>query len=177
MVGAEPDNLAYACVFCNRAKGSDIGSGVQGTGAYVRFFHPRVDRWVEHFTLDGVIIAALSDIREVTSRILAFNTSERLLERQVLRGRGPVSQRRGTCADNQFRLIWVPAWPHVRAQPFDPLPQPVPDLTGKARRHLVLQTWARNPDGALREKFERRTPGTGVSYSGLRSYVWFSPDR
>ena len=85
---AEPDNLAYACVFCNRAKGSDIGSGVQGTGAYVRFFHPRVDRWVEHFTLDGVIIAALSDIGEVTSRILAFNTSERLLERQVLRDVG-----------------------------------------------------------------------------------------
>ena len=54
----------------------------------MRFFHPRVDRWVEHFTLDGVIIAALSDIGEVTSRILAFNTSERLLERQVLRDVG-----------------------------------------------------------------------------------------
>ena len=85
------DNLAYACAFCNRAKGSDIGSMVQGTGAYVRFFNPRRDRWAEHFRLDGVLIAALSDIGDVTGRILAFNTAERLLERQVLRevGRYP----------------------------------------------------------------------------------------
>ena len=88
---AEADNLAYACAFCNRAKGSDIGSVVQATGAYVRFFHPRLDRWAEHFRLDGVVIRALSGIGEVTGRILAFNASERLLERQVLRevGRYP----------------------------------------------------------------------------------------
>ena len=34
----EADNLAYACAFCNRAKGSDIGSIVQATETYVRFF-------------------------------------------------------------------------------------------------------------------------------------------
>ena len=87
----DADNLAYACAFCNRAKGSDIGSVVQGTGLYVRFFHPRLDRWTEHFRLDDVMIRALSDIGEVTARLLAFNTGERLLERQVLRevGRYP----------------------------------------------------------------------------------------
>jgi 5-methylcytosine-specific restriction endonuclease McrA len=42
-------NLAYACAFCNRAKGSDIGSIVPGTGHFVRFFNPRTDRWAEHF--------------------------------------------------------------------------------------------------------------------------------
>lgn len=82
--GGEADNLAYACAFCNRAKGSGIGSVVQGTGAYVRFFHPRLGRWAEHFRLDGVLIVDLSDIGEVTGPILAFNISERLLERQVL---------------------------------------------------------------------------------------------
>lgn len=87
----EADNLAYACVFCNRSKGSDIGSVLRTTGTYVRFFHPRHDRWAEHFGLDGVVITALSHVGEVTSRILAFNTGERLLERQVLRevGRYP----------------------------------------------------------------------------------------
>ena len=86
----EADNLAYACAFCNRAKGS-IGSVLRRTGAYVRFFHPRLDRWTEHFGLDGVTITALSDVGEVTRRILAFNTDERLLERQILRevGRYP----------------------------------------------------------------------------------------
>ena len=56
-----------------------------GTGTYVRFFNPRTDRWAEHFTLDGVLILAHSDIGEVTARILEFNHSDRLLERQVLR--------------------------------------------------------------------------------------------
>jgi hypothetical protein len=80
----DAENLAYACAFCNRAKGSDIGSIVLSTGRFVRFFNPRTDRWAEHFTLDGVTIVSLSDIGEVTARILAFNDSDRLLERQTL---------------------------------------------------------------------------------------------
>ena len=80
----DAENLAYACAFCNRAKGSDIGSIVPRTGRFVRFFNPRTDRWAEHFTLDGVTIVALSEIGEVTARILDFNNSDRLLERQTL---------------------------------------------------------------------------------------------
>ena len=87
----EADNLAYACAFCNRSKGSDIGSIVQRTGVFVRFFNPRTDLWVEHFALDGVVIVTLSDIGEVTARILDFNNSDRLFERQTLQviGRYP----------------------------------------------------------------------------------------
>jgi len=84
----EADNLAYACVFCNHAKGSDIGSIVRRTGNFSRFFNPRTDRWAEHFALDGVTIIPLSDIGEVTARILDFNNSDRLLERQVLHAVG-----------------------------------------------------------------------------------------
>jgi HNH endonuclease len=87
----DAENLAYACAFCNRAKGSDIGSIVLDTGRFVRFFNPRTDCWAEHFALDGVTIVPLSDIGEVTSRILAFNDSDRLFERQTLQtvGRYP----------------------------------------------------------------------------------------
>ncbi|OLE65293.1 MAG: HNH endonuclease [Cyanobacteria bacterium 13_1_40CM_2_61_4] len=84
----EADNLAYACAFCNRSKGSDIGSIVQRTGVFVRFFNPRTDLWAEHFTLDGVAIMTLSDIGEVTARILDFNNSDRLFERQTLQAIG-----------------------------------------------------------------------------------------
>lgn len=84
----EADNLAYACAFCNRSKGSDIGSIVPRTGAFVRFFNPRTDHWAEHFVLDGVTIVALSDIGGGTARILDFNNSERLFERQTLRAIG-----------------------------------------------------------------------------------------
>ena len=40
----EEKNLAYACLPCNRHKGSDIGSILGETGQLVRFFNPRVDR-------------------------------------------------------------------------------------------------------------------------------------
>jgi hypothetical protein len=77
-------NLAYACFFCNRDKGSDIGSIVWETGAFVRFFNPRTDSWAEHFRLNGVIIEPLSNIGQATARILGFDESERILERQEL---------------------------------------------------------------------------------------------
>jgi hypothetical protein len=77
-------NLAMACVFCNQAKGSDVGSIFWDTGTFVRFFNPRVDRWSEHFHLKGYRIETLTEIGAVTARILQFNTIERLLERQAL---------------------------------------------------------------------------------------------
>ncbi len=82
------ENLAYACAFCNRAKGSDIGSIVWRSRAFSRFLHPRTDRWAEHFVLDGVTIIPLSDIGEATARILDFNNPDRVLERQTVHGIG-----------------------------------------------------------------------------------------
>lgn len=82
------DNLALACTFCNRFKGSDIGSIVWSTGTFSRFFNPRLDRWSDHFALNGVTIIALSAVGEVTARILDFNGKDRLLERQILQAIG-----------------------------------------------------------------------------------------
>ncbi len=81
----EADNLAYACAVCNQAKGSDIGSLHWESGAFVRFFDPRKDRWAEHFSLSGCRIEGLTPIGSVTARILDFNNSERVLEREALR--------------------------------------------------------------------------------------------
>ncbi|AFZ15436.1 HNH endonuclease [Crinalium epipsammum PCC 9333] len=78
------ENLAYACLFCNLNKGSDLGSIIWRTGELVRFFNPRRDRWGEHFRLEGAMIQPLTDIGEVTARIFQFNSSDRLIERQVL---------------------------------------------------------------------------------------------
>src|SRR5947209_8003864 len=49
----DADNLAYACVFCNQAQGSDVGSIHGETKTFVRFFNPRQDRWADHFALVG----------------------------------------------------------------------------------------------------------------------------
>ena len=84
----EEDNLALACVVCNRAKGSDIGSTDWRTNTFVRFYNPRTDRWAEHFTLNQVRIVSLTDVARVTERLLQFNVRERLLEREILQAIG-----------------------------------------------------------------------------------------
>ena len=80
---SDADNLAYACVLYNRAKGSDVGS-ISRAGEFIRFFNPRTDRWAEHFRLDGPMIQPLTPIGEVTTRILGFNDTERLHEREEM---------------------------------------------------------------------------------------------
>jgi hypothetical protein len=88
------DNLAYSCMFCNQSKGSDIGSIHWQTGEFVRFFNPRRERWGEHFSLRGNMIDSRTKIGEATARILGFNRSARLEERQILRdiGRYPTAE-------------------------------------------------------------------------------------
>lgn len=95
------DNLAHACTFCNRNKGSDVGSILAAARPqdrhFVRFFNPRIDRWADHFRLDGIIITPLTAIGSVTANILGFNHIDRLLERQELQELGrypaPAAQR------------------------------------------------------------------------------------
>lgn len=94
------DNLAFACVFCNLQKGTDLGSLVWRTGELVRFFNPRRELWAEHFRLDEARIEPLTDIGEVTARIFGFNSEERILERQMFMEAGrypsPAAMRRMT---------------------------------------------------------------------------------
>ena len=82
----EPENLALACFFCNRNKGSDLGS-IRSTDdpVFVRFFNPRTDVWSDHFEYDALRrILSKTDIGQVTARIFGFNNENRLLERQAL---------------------------------------------------------------------------------------------
>lgn len=81
---SEPENLALACVFCNRYKGSDIASLNLQTNELIRFYNPRIDRWREHFRLNGIVIESLTDTGEATSRILQMNHDDQLLEREAL---------------------------------------------------------------------------------------------
>jgi hypothetical protein len=84
----DADNLAYACVFCNRSKGADLGSVAHSSGDFVRFFNPRSDKWTDHFRLQRERIEPLTEIGEVTVQILDLNSVERLLERESLLATG-----------------------------------------------------------------------------------------
>jgi len=79
-----PDNLANTCFFCNQFKGSDIGSVLLPDMELIRFYHPRKDVWQEHFELENGLIQPLTNIGEVTAKILKFNDVDRIIERRLL---------------------------------------------------------------------------------------------
>lgn len=85
---SELDNLAYACVLCNRRKGTDIASVEPQSGKVVRLFNPRQDRWSDHFQIDEEIIEPRTPIGGVTARLLRLNTAERIAERRILQALG-----------------------------------------------------------------------------------------
>lgn len=78
------DNLAYACVLCNRSKGSDIASIDPVSGVLVRLFDPRKDRWSDHFQFVAETVEPLSAQGRVTVRLLCINAAERLAERRAI---------------------------------------------------------------------------------------------
>ena len=78
------DNLALACLRCNRRKGPNVGSFDPQTGALVPFFNPRSQMWQEHFQLDGAIIQPLTPEARVTVKILQLNNEQRVEERERL---------------------------------------------------------------------------------------------
>ncbi|HBJ86978.1 MAG TPA: HNH endonuclease [Verrucomicrobiales bacterium] len=77
-------NLALSCLRCNVAKGTDLGSLVSRPRRLVRLYHPRQDRWSDHFRLSGARIVPLTEIGEATVRLLDLNSPQRLLLRRTL---------------------------------------------------------------------------------------------
>jgi len=80
----QSDNLALACTLCNRHKGTDLASIDRDTGELTPLYHPRRDRWSEHFRLNGPEIVPRTPIGRATIRLLQLNRPERLVEREIL---------------------------------------------------------------------------------------------
>lgn len=78
------ENLALACVFCNRFKGTDLGSLDPATGQLTAFFNPRTQLWTTHFRVERGHILPLTPEGRVTEAILRFNDPERVQERLLL---------------------------------------------------------------------------------------------
>ncbi|WP_013325762.1 HNH endonuclease [Gloeothece verrucosa] len=82
------ENLCLSCLSCNRHKGSDLATINLNTGEIIPLFHPRRQKWTEHFTLNNAYIDGLTPIGIATARLLKFNAPNRLIERQILIGQG-----------------------------------------------------------------------------------------
>lgn len=82
--GTAADNLAFACFDCNRFKGSDIASLDPQTGNLVALYHPRTDRWEEHFQIENGILRPLTAVARATERLLKLNFPVRVEIRRKL---------------------------------------------------------------------------------------------
>ena len=81
----ETDNLALACVLCNKYKGSDIASIDPETRKIAALYNPRQDVWQDHFLLkENGMIEPLTDVGRATANVLRLNTPERISERSLL---------------------------------------------------------------------------------------------
>jgi len=78
------NNLALACLRCNRYKGPNVGSFDPLTGVLVPLFNPRTQIWASHFAWDGATIRSLTPEARVTVRVLRLNDADRVAERQRL---------------------------------------------------------------------------------------------
>jgi len=75
----ETGNLALACSFCNFHKGPNIAGLDPESGHLVPLFHPRRDRWTDHFGWEGSMI-----VGRATVQLLAMNTWDRVKVREDL---------------------------------------------------------------------------------------------
>lgn len=76
------DNLALACDRCNAYKGPNLSSIDPETMAIVELFHPRIDRWTEHFELINGVVHGLSAKGRATIKLLNMNAARRVQLRQ-----------------------------------------------------------------------------------------------
>ncbi|TWT38710.1 hypothetical protein Enr8_04040 [Blastopirellula retiformator] len=67
------ENLALSCVRYNSDKGPNSAGIAPQSQILTRLFHPRDDRWDDHFTLDGALIHGITSIGRTTVELLQMN--------------------------------------------------------------------------------------------------------
>jgi hypothetical protein len=81
-------NLALACYWCNVHKGPNIAGIDPQRGQIVPLFHPRNDRWDEHFRWDGPLLVGLTPSGRATIDVLDINHAIRVSLRESLIAEG-----------------------------------------------------------------------------------------
>jgi hypothetical protein len=82
------ENLAWACIFCNLYKGPNLASFDPDSGKLTRLFHPRRDRWNEHFRVEGARIVGQTAVGRTTVWLLEMNSEILLSLRAGLKREG-----------------------------------------------------------------------------------------
>jgi HNH endonuclease len=78
------DNLAASCFYCNSHKGANIAGLDPDTRQLSRLFHPRDDRWDDHFHWDGPVLVGTTPVGRTTIEVLNINAADCVLLRTSL---------------------------------------------------------------------------------------------
>jgi hypothetical protein len=83
-------NLAFACLRCNKHKGTDLAGIDYATSStrLVRLFNPRRHKWERHFRWDGPRLVGCTAIGRVTLYVLEMNDADRIALREQLIAEG-----------------------------------------------------------------------------------------
>jgi len=95
------DNFAWACPFCNVAKGQQTVRRL-GRDSH-RLFDPRHDHWEEHFVFlhNYLFIVGVSPVGEATEQALQFNSG---------RINGPLGARHDAVLVRRYPPTWARGW-------------------------------------------------------------------
>jgi hypothetical protein len=84
----ESENLAIACLRCNKRKGPNVAGISPDSEDVVRLFNPRTDIWAEHFRWDEAVLVGLTPVGKTTIAVLAINHPDAVAVREGLRAEG-----------------------------------------------------------------------------------------
>lgn len=71
-------NLCLASIDCNLHKGSNLTGIDPLTGALTELFHPRLQRWEDHFAWEGIRITGNTAVGRTTIQVLNMNSNDQL---------------------------------------------------------------------------------------------------
>lgn len=79
-----PDNLVLACPECNLHKGTNLTGIDPDTNQVTPLFHPRRDKWEDHFALVDGTITGRTPTGRTTAWLLTMNAGDNQRIRQRL---------------------------------------------------------------------------------------------
>jgi len=82
------DNLALSCFFCNTFKGPNLAGVDPDTGEVTKLFHPRRDRWPDHFRWNGPVLEGRTAVGRTTIEVLRINRADAIAVRRSLMEEG-----------------------------------------------------------------------------------------
>jgi hypothetical protein len=87
------ENLALSCLRCNAHKGPNIAGIDPVSRQITALFHPRNDRWEEHFRWEGPLLIGLTPAGRATIAVLEINNPLRVAFREMLIAEGVLPTR------------------------------------------------------------------------------------